>query len=74
MLLKKGYDTGVDIWAIGILIFELMVGIPPFKSDAQHSMEDNIIYLRINWPNTMNLLAKNLISKLLKLEPIKGLL
>ena len=69
MLLKKGYDTRVDIWAIGILIFELMVGRPPFKSDAQHSMEDNIVNLRINWPNTMNLLAKNLISKLLKLEP-----
>ena len=69
MLLKKGYDTRVDIWAIGILIFELMVGRPPFKSDAQHSMEDNIVHLRINWPNTMNLLAKNLISKILKLEP-----
>ena len=69
MLLKKGYDTRVDIWAIGILIFELMVGRPPFKSDAQHSMEDNIVHLRINWPNTMNLLAKNLIAKLLKLEP-----
>lgn len=46
-----------------------MVGRPPFKSDAQHSMEDNIVHLRINWPNTMNLLAKNLISKILKLEP-----
>ena len=69
MLLKKGYDTRVDIWAIGILIFELMVGRPPFKADAQHSMEDNIVHLRINWPSTMNLLAKNLISKLLKLDP-----
>jgi hypothetical protein len=69
MLLKKGYDTRVDIWAIGILIFELMVGRPPFKSDGQHSMEDNIVHLRINWPSTMNLLAKNLVSKLLKLEP-----
>ena len=69
MLLKKGYDTRVDIWAIGILIFELMVGRPPFKSDGEHSMEDNIVHLRINWPTTMNLLAKNLVSKLLKLEP-----
>jgi aurora kinase len=69
MLLKKGYDTRVDIWAIGILIFELMVGRPPFKSDAQHSMEDNIVHLRINWPSTMNLLARSLITKILKLEP-----
>lgn len=69
MLLKKGYNTSVDIWAIGILIFELMVGRPPFKSDSEHSMEDNIVNLRINWPSTMNLLAKNLITKLLKLDP-----
>ena len=69
MLLKKGYDTRVDIWAIGVLIFELMAGRPPFRSDGQHSMEDNIINLRINWPKTMNLLAKNLIQKILKKDP-----
>ena len=69
MLLKKGYDTRVDIWAIGVLIFELMVGRPPFKSDGQHSMEDNIVHGRINWPSSMNYLAKNLISQLLKLDP-----
>ena len=68
MLLKKGYDTRVDIWAIGVLIFELLVGKPPFM-DGQHSVEDNIVHGRINWPNSMNLLAKNLITKLLKLDP-----
>ena len=69
MLLKKGYDTRVDIWAIGVLIFELLVGRPPFVSDSQHSIEDNIVHGRVNWPNSMNLLAKNLITKLLKLDP-----
>ena len=69
MLLKKGYDTRVDIWAIGILIFELMVGRPPFRSDPQHTMEDNITHLRINWPKSMNLNAKNLITQILKIDP-----
>ena len=68
MLLNKGYDTRVDIWAIGVLIFELLCGYPPFKKDT-HSMEDNIINLRINWPIKMNLLGKNLISKILKVNP-----
>ena len=68
MLLNKGYDTRVDIWAIGVLIFELLSGEPPFKKDT-HSIEDNIINLRINWPNKMNLLGKNLISKILKVNP-----
>ena len=71
MLLKKGYDTRVDIWAIGVLIFELIVGRPPFKSDGQHSMEDNIVHGRVNWPGSMNLLAKNLITQLLRTEPDK---
>ena len=68
MLLNKGYDTRVDIWAIGVLLFELLCGYPPFKKDT-HSLEDNIINLRINWPVKMNLLGKNLISKILKIEP-----
>ena len=66
--MNKGYDTRVDIWAIGVLIFELLCGYPPFKKDT-HSMEDNIINLRINWPIKMNLLGKNLISKILKVNP-----
>ena len=39
MLLKKGYDTRVDIWAIGVLIFELLVGRPPFGNNGQHSFK-----------------------------------
>lgn len=27
---KNQYDYAVDWWALGILIFELLVGIPPF--------------------------------------------
>ena len=69
MILRKGYDTRVDIWAIGILIFELLVGSAPFKKDDQQSTEDNITHGRIKWPNSMNLFAKNLITKILKSDP-----
>ena len=68
MILKKGYDTRVDIWAIGVLIFELVCGYPPSQSN-QYSMEDNIIHLRINWPNKISGVAKNLIMKILKIDP-----
>lgn len=68
MILKKGYDTRVDIWAIGVLIFELVCGYPPFQSN-QYSTEDNIIHLRINWPNKISGVAKNLIMKILKIDP-----
>ena len=68
MIKKVGYDTSVDIWAIGILIYELMVGKPPFRGDREHSLEDNILHLRIKYPS-MNPSARNLIQEILKLEP-----
>ena len=69
MILEKGYDTRVDIWAIGILIFELMVGREPFKKDGMHTMKENILQLRINWPSSMNFLAKDLIKRILRYNP-----
>ena len=68
MIIKKGYDTKVDIWAIVVLIFELVCGYSPFQTN-QYSIEDNIVHLRIKWPDTMNMLAKNLITKILKIDP-----
>ena len=32
VLLKYGHDFSVDYWAIGVLIYELTQGEPPFKS------------------------------------------
>jgi len=71
MISDQGYDTHVDIWAIGILIFELMVGREPFMKDREHSMKENILLLRINWPKSMNSLARNLITRILKLNPLE---
>jgi serine/threonine protein kinase len=31
MIQEKPYDYKIDIWALGILLFELIQGTPPFK-------------------------------------------
>lgn len=32
MLTRTGYDTSVDNWALGIMLYEFLVGKPPFEA------------------------------------------
>ena len=70
MLLKKGHDTRVDIWSIGVLMFELLAGYSPFVAKSNQDLYQNIRRLKIQWPKDMPPLAKNLIGKILKLNPL----
>ena len=71
MLTKKGHDTRVDIWSVGILMFELLSGYSPFVAKTNQELYQNIRRLKIQWPKDMPPLAKNLISKILKLNPVE---
>ena len=69
MITEIGHDEHLDIWCIGILMFELLTGTVPFKGKDFESLNNNILSLKIQWPNDINIDAKNLISKILKSEP-----
>lgn len=34
MLLKAGHSYSVDVWAIGCILFTLLVGKPPFETES----------------------------------------
>jgi aurora kinase len=73
MLNKKGHDTSVDIWSIGVLMFELLAGYSPFVARSNQELYTNIRALKIRWPKDMSPSAKNLITKILKLNPAERL-
>ena len=66
---KTGHDEHVDIWCIGVLLFELIVGRPPFNGQTDQIVRYNIINMRINWPRNIDRDAMDLISKILKYNP-----
>ena len=66
---EQGHDEKVDIWCIGVLLFELATGTVPFPGNDIETLESNILKLKIQWPKDINIEAKNLISKILKLDP-----
>ena len=66
---EQGHDERVDIWCIGVLLFELITGNVPFQGRDIETLKSNILHLKIAWPKEMNPDAKDLVSKILKLEP-----
>ena len=66
---EEGHDEKVDIWCIGVLLFELITGNVPFQGNDIETLKENILHLRIAWPKDINIDAKNLIKKILKLDP-----
>lgn len=51
MLAGTGHDKTVDWWALGILIYELLSGIPPFYDKDHSIMFENIRKGEIYWPD-----------------------
>lgn len=69
MIKEIGHDENLDIWCIGILMFELLTGNIPFQGNDQQILNGNILRNKICWPKDIDLSAKDLISKILKTEP-----
>ena len=38
MVNEQGHDFTIDWWALGVLIYEMLVGIPPFFHKNKHRM------------------------------------
>ena len=64
-----GHDEKIDIWCVGVLMFELLTGMPPWKGEDVTTVKRNIIQLKINWPKNMDKDAKDLIGKILRYMP-----
>ncbi|XP_055332341.1 cAMP-dependent protein kinase catalytic subunit PRKX-like [Paramacrobiotus metropolitanus] len=70
---SRGYNKAVDYWAFGILVYEMLVGHPPFYSDNPIEVYQKILDGKIRWPKNFDLVAKDLIKKLLVADRTKRL-
>jgi len=53
MVRGQGHNHGVDLWALGILIYEMLVGISPFSDGddtPQEQLFDNILHRPLKFP------------------------
>ncbi|XP_011835035.1 PREDICTED: aurora kinase C isoform X1 [Mandrillus leucophaeus] len=73
MIEGRTYDEKVDLWCIGVLCYELLVGYPPFESTSHSETYRRILKVDVKFPLSMPLGAQDLISKLLRYQPLERL-
>eukprot|EP00469_Lotharella_globosa_P003291 CAMPEP_0167795122 /NCGR_PEP_ID=MMETSP0111_2-20121227/14253_1 /TAXON_ID=91324 /ORGANISM="Lotharella globosa, Strain CCCM811" /LENGTH=343 /DNA_ID=CAMNT_0007688741 /DNA_START=421 /DNA_END=1452 /DNA_ORIENTATION=+ len=63
-----GHHHGVDWWALGVLIFEMLAGYPPFYDEQPFAIYQNIVagVGKVQFPKHMDAKVKHLIKSLLK--------
>jgi serum/glucocorticoid-regulated kinase 2 len=71
MLRKEGHTLSVDHYCLGVLLYELIVGLPPFYSKDINRIYDSILHEPLTFPKEVDLTAevKDLLLKLLAKEP-----
>jgi len=65
VLLNKGHGKPVDWWTLGILIYEMIVGQPPFCDEDPMGIYQKILAGKVYFPKYFDKNAKALVKKLL---------
>ncbi|CAI2176132.1 1196_t:CDS:2, partial [Funneliformis geosporum] len=69
MAKRQTYNEKVDVWALGIICYELLVGTPPFESIGFHPTINRIIFDEVMIPDYLSREASDLITRLLQKNP-----
>lgn len=72
VIMRRGTTKAADYWALGVLIYEMLVGDPPFKSDSPADTWDTfrkVLSGRFQMPPFISAHAQDMIAVLLKLDP-----
>ncbi|CBZ53697.1 putative protein kinase (incomplete catalytic triad) [Neospora caninum Liverpool] len=66
VLLVKGHDCKADCWALGILVYEMLVGQTPFYHENPQEMYENILRAPVPFSPCLSPMAMDLIERLLR--------
>lgn len=69
MIKGDGHNSSLDMWEMGVLLYEMVIGKSPFGSNSQEQTCRMILRCDILFPNSVDPDVKDLIQKLLKVAP-----
>lgn len=69
MIEGKDHDSTVDVWSLGVLMYEFLVGSPPFEAQGHNETYRRISKVDLKFPSFISADAKDLMSRLLVKDP-----
>ncbi|XP_062506624.1 serine/threonine-protein kinase Sgk2-like [Corticium candelabrum] len=73
VLRKQEYDRAVDWWCLGVVLYEMMYGLPPFYSRDTAEMYDNILFKPLKLRSNITAEARAILEGLLQKDKTKRL-
>lgn len=73
ILLAKGYGVQVDWWTLGVLLYEMLAGLPPYYDENHEIMYKKILSEPLRFPSDMGSDARDILRGLLTRDPSQRL-
>lgn len=73
LLESQGYTKTVDWWTLGVLLYEMMTGLPPFYDENVNTMYQRILADPLHFPPDMPADARSVMTGLLQRDPARRL-
>eukprot|EP00112_Aurelia_sp_Birch-Aquarium-sp1_P011542 Seg2425.4 transcript_id=Seg2425.4/GoldUCD/mRNA.D3Y31 product="Protein kinase C epsilon type" protein_id=Seg2425.4/GoldUCD/D3Y31 len=65
ILREEPYGVSVDWWALGVLMYEMMAGLPPFQADNEDDMFEIILHEEVGYPAWLSKEAVSILKGLM---------
>lgn len=73
ILKEQEYGASVDWWALGVLMYEMMAGQPPFEADNEDELFDSILHDDVLYPVWLSREAVSILKGFLTKNPTQRL-
>lgn len=73
ILQELEYDASVDWWALGVLMYEMMAGQPPFEADNEDDLFESILHDDVLYPVWLSKEAVSILKGFMTKNPAKRL-